>query len=116
MIIITLFIILRTIFTGPENISLLEETKNNLVKESGIVLDKLTKGDDGINLIESNELVAENVVKLDQMDYNDVKYMFGVKNDFCIYFEDVSGNLVKLDNTNLGIGSNKIYINGEPCK
>ena len=116
LIIIALFVILKTAFTPPETISLLEEIKTDLVKESEIVLDKLTNGREEISLIKSNELIEEEIIKLDQMSYNEVKNMFGVKNDFCIYFEDVSGNLVKLDNTNLGIGSNKIYINGEPCK
>ena len=50
------------------------------------------------------------------MDYNEVKDILGIKSDFCIYFEDVTGNLVRIDNTNLGIGSDKIFINGEPCK
>ena len=112
LLIIALFVILKTIFTPPETIQLIEQIKTDLVKESEIVLDKLTNGQEEISLLNSNELIVEEVIKLDQMSYNEVKNMFGVKNDFCIYFEDVSGNLVKFDNTNLGIGSNKIYIDG----
>tara|TARA_Y100000310_G_C20696041_1_gene825824 strand:- start:4296 stop:4499 length:204 start_codon:yes stop_codon:yes gene_type:complete len=67
-------------------------------------------------LISSNELTVEKVRSLDKMDYNEVKDILGIKSDFCIYFEDVTGNLVRIDNTNLGIGSDKIFINGEPCK
>jgi hypothetical protein len=61
-------------------------------------------------------LVEKEVNKLDQMDYEEVKSMLGIKNDFCIYFEDANENVMKIDDINLGIGSSKIYINGEPCK
>jgi len=60
--------------------------------------------------------MEDSVARLDQMDYDEVKNLLGVKNDFCIFFEDVTGNLVKIDDLNLAIGSNKIYINGQPCK
>lgn len=116
LLIIALFVILKTIFTPPETIQLIEQIKTDLVKESEIVLDKLTNGQEEISLLNSNELIVEEVIKLDQMSYNEVKNMFGVKNDFCIYFEDITGNILKIDGVNLGIGSNKIYINGEPCR
>ena len=49
------------------------------------------------------------------MDYNRVKAIVGVKNDFCIYFEDITGSILKVDGMGTGIGSGKIYINGQPC-
>jgi len=116
LLIIALFVILRTAFTPPETIQLMEQIKTDLAIESEIVLDKLTNGYDEINLIESNELVTEKVVKLDQMNYNQAKNLLGIKNDFCIFFEDITGNILRIDDVNLGIGSNKIYINGEPCE
>src|SRR3989338_9518098 len=106
LLIISLFAIIKTAFM-PDS---------ELAKEAEIILDKLTNGNGEINLLDSNELVEEKVVKLSQMDYNKVKNLLGVKNDFCIYFEDISGHVIRIDNLNLGIGSNKILINEEPCK
>ena len=105
LLIISLFAIIKTAFM-PDS---------ELAKEAEIILDKLTNGNGEINLLDSNELVEEKVVKLSQMDYNKVKNLLGVKNDFCIYFEDISGNIIIIDGISPGIGSNKILINGEPC-
>jgi hypothetical protein len=106
LVILALFVILKQSLTS-EVISLEEEGK--------IILDKLTNGKE-IRLLNSNVLVEKEVNKLDQMDYEEVKSMLGIKNDFCIYFEDANENVMKIDDINLGIGSSKIYINGEPCK
>ena len=108
LLIISLFAIVKTAFMPDED--------TELAKEAEIVLDKLTNGYDKISLLNSNELVAEKVAKLGQMNYNEVKNMLGVKNDFCIYFEDATGNAIRIDGINTGIGSNRIYINGQPCE
>jgi hypothetical protein len=50
------------------------------------------------------------------MDYNEIKNLLGVENDFCVFFEDVTGDIMKVNGIVSGIGSDKIYINGEPCK
>ena len=107
LLMLALFVILKTAFT-PQ--------KTDLVQEAEIVLYTLTGGYAKISLIDSNELIEEKVENLDQMGYDEIKNILGIKNDFCIFFEDASGNLVKIDGINLGIGSNKIYINGNPCK
>ena len=88
---------------------------SKLEQEANIVLEKLTDGNE-ISLISSEELVVEKVRNFDALEYNEAKNMLGIKSDFCIYFEDISGNVVKIDNVNLGIGSDKININGEPCR
>jgi len=87
----------------------------DLTKEAELVLDMVTNGNNAINLLESNELLEEKVIKLNSMEYGEVKNLIGVTEDFCIFFEDISGNLVKIDNIKSGIGSDKIYINGYPC-
>jgi len=108
LLIISLFAIIKTAFMPDEGAK--------LAKEAEIILDKLTNGYDEISLLNSNALVAEKVIKLGQMDYNKVKNLLGVKNDFCIYFEDATGNAIRIDGISHGIGSNRIYVNGEPCE
>ena len=110
LVIIILFVLIRTIVVPPEI------TKNDLAEEAEIVLGKLTDGSTDVSLIKSNGLLEESVARLDQMSYDEIKNILGVKNDFCIYFEDITGNVVRIDDINSRIGSGKIYINGEPCK
>ena len=105
LLIISLFVIIKTAFISDAG----------LEKEAEIVLDKLTNGNGEINLLNANELVEEKVIELHQMDYNNVKSMLGVKSDFCVYFEDISGNVITIDGISPGIGSNRIYVNGKPC-
>lgn len=109
LILIAVFVILKAL-VAPEDIQI---SKGDLSQDAEIVLDKLTNGK--ISLLRSDELIESEIENLDKMDYQEIKNLLGVKNDFCIYFEDISGNAVRIDNLNLGIGSNKISINGEPC-
>ena len=109
LILIAVFVVLKALVV-PEDIQI---SKGDLSQDAAIVLDKLTNGK--ISLLRSDELIERQIQNLDKMDYEEIKSLFGIKNNFCIYFEDISGNAVKIDNINLGIGSNKISINGEPC-
>jgi len=105
--IIALFVIIKTILV-PQS--------TTVEQEANIVLDTFTNGDDRMSLINQNELIEEKLRNLDDMGYDEIKNELGLKSDFCIYFEDISGNLVRIDNVNLGIGSEKISINGNPCR
>ena len=60
--------------------------------------------------------MEEKVESLEEMNYDEIKSMLGIKSDFCIFFEDITGNLVNINDVKSGIGSQKIHINGEPCK
>lgn len=108
LLIFSLFVILKTAFTTPKTPS--------LVEEANIVLYTLTDSNSKASLLDSNVVKEERIRNLNQMDYEEIKNMLGVKTNFCIFFEDASGNLVKIDGVGSGVGSGKIYINGEPCK
>lgn len=116
LLLIALFVLLKTFFTSLEPSTVVEVTENNLVQESAIVLDKLTNGETVVSLLDSNVLSEEKIISLNQMDYEEIKSLIGIKNDFCIFFEDVTGNVIKIADINSGIGSGKIYVNGNPCK
>lgn len=113
---IALITIIKTAFAPGQNPELSEERTRDLAGEANIVLDKLTDGQTEVSLIDSNELIEQKVTEFEQMDYDKIKEMLGIENDFCIFFEDVTGDLVKVDGMGSGIGSDKIHINGEPCK
>jgi len=89
--------------------------KTNLEQEAKTLLDTVATEGTDISLIKSNELIEEKIEHLDNMDYNKFKDILGVKSDFCVYFEDATGNLIKVDGIEPGIGSEKIQINGKPC-
>jgi hypothetical protein len=102
LLIISLFLIIRSIYVGLE-----------LEKEAKVVLERITDGRE--SLLNANELDVEKARQLEEMDYKEMKSRFSVRNDFCIYFEDSAGNLEIIDSLNVGIGSDRIYINGQPC-
>ena len=92
------------------------DAKAGLEQEAMDVLNKITNENTPVGLLKSNELLEERVEYLEQIGYNKIKNMVGIKSDFCIFFEDVTGSLVHINGVKSGIGSRKIYINGEPCK
>jgi len=66
-----------------------------------------------------NTVQTERLKRLSDMDYKQAKAMLGLKNNFCIYFEDEKGNLVNissiLDKDTAGIGDPDAYVSGIPC-
>ncbi len=104
LLILAIFVIVKTALTP----------KSNLEKEAEIVLSTLTDG--SVKLVEQNQLMEEKIRDLNNMDYDEIKNLIGVKGDFCIYFEDATGNIVTIDGIDPGIGSDKIYVNGRPCR
>ena len=65
---------------------------------------------EGTGLVQSNELSEDKVKSLSNMDYDEFKHTLGLKSDFCVYFEDANGNLIRVDSVEPGIGSGKIKI------
>jgi len=113
IVILLIISVLRTIFsaeTGPFN------TKVDLEGEATTVLSKIADERTTVSLLKSNELLEEKVEQLEKMNYDDIKVLLGIKSDFCIFFEDITGNIVGVNGVKSGIGSGKIYINGQPCK
>lgn len=104
--------IARAAFTSDKGTA---AVKADLEQEAIEVLRTLTDKNMPISVLESNELVEEKVEYLERMGYDKIKSMIGIKSDFCIFFEDITGNLAQVNEVKSGIGSNKIYIDGRPC-
>lgn len=114
LIIIALVVLFKAALTSS-NSKLKEVPAPSIEDDATILMSKLTGSNRDTSLINSNELVEEKIKILHQMSYQDIKHALGVKNDFCIFLEDLTGNVVTIDGINTGIGSSKIYINGQPC-
>ncbi|MCH8329716.1 MAG: hypothetical protein IIB81_05000, partial [Nanoarchaeota archaeon] len=89
--------------------------KYDLAKEAKIVLDTIAGEHPDLGILSLNELTDERIRNLNNKDYMELKSMLGVKSDFCIFFEDITGNFVQVDGIKAGIGSDKISVNGQPC-
>ena len=117
-LILSLIIIFKTILGSVTTLKSAEKVDvadlADLEQEAKILLDTVTA--EGTGLVQSNELLEDKVKSLSNMDYDEFKHTLGLKSDFCIYFEDASGNLIKVDGIEPGIGSEKIKINGKPCE
>ena len=113
---IVLIVVIKTSLAPSLTLDLPGEVNNDLAREADIVLGKFTDEKTRVSLTDSNGLVEEKVVELERMDYNEMKEMLGIENDFCLFFEDITGDLVKVNGMGQGIGSDKIYIDGKPCE
>tara|TARA_B100000315_G_C14356398_1_gene486373 strand:+ start:85 stop:522 length:438 start_codon:yes stop_codon:yes gene_type:complete len=116
LILLAVIVIFRTTLAPTQTPELSKEKKNDLAGEANIILGELTGGNAEVSLLDSNELMEEKVIGLEQMNYDELKDLLGVENDFCVFFEDATGDIMKVNDMETGIGSDKIYINGKPCK
>jgi hypothetical protein len=116
LILLAVIVIFRTTLAPTQTPELSKEKKNDLAGEANIILGELTGANAEVSLLDSNELMEEKVIGLEQMNYDELKDLLGVENDFCVFFEDATGDIMKVDDMETGIGSDKIYINGKPCK
>lgn len=116
LILLAVIVIFRTALAPTQTPELSKEEKNDLAGEADIILGELTGGNAEVSLLDSNELMEEKVIGLEQMNYDELKDLLGVENDFCVFFEDATGDIMKVNDMETGIGSDKIYINGKPCK
>lgn len=112
-LILALIVLFRTILASTGAFKAAE--KIDLEQDAKTLIDIVANEGADISLVKSNELIEEKIERLNNMDYHKFKDILGMKSDFCVYFEDVTGNLIKVDGIEPGIGSEKIQINGKPC-
>lgn len=104
LLVLSLFVLLRSfLIVGEEK----------LERDAEMVLSGITGGDGSVTVGDSID--DERIANLESIGYENLKEELGVESDFCIYFEDINGMVVKAGNFNSGLGSNKITVNGEPC-
>jgi hypothetical protein len=91
---------LDTIKTDPEKIRVELERNPELafLKESEISYDKLQNF--------TNEVAT---------NYSGVKQKLGIQGDFCIFYEDENGNIIRLKDNKTGVGNPGVIVGGVPC-
>lgn len=71
-------------------------------------------GNDQTAVVFQGEINQSKLNNLSEQDYQDLKRMFGVSTEFCIYLEDENGRLVPI-NGKLGVGGDTIGLEGTAC-
>lgn len=86
-----------------------------LQKDASFIAKEVEEEESPLTVMEGNIV---NETKLDNLigRYSSIKKNLGIKNDFCIYFEDENGNIMPIKEGVTGIGSSDIKIGGIQCK
>ena len=88
----------------------LEDTASDIV----IRLDA-EAGPSKAGIIKDGKINETKLAELSEEDYEDLKQILGISNDFCIFLEDENGRLIPINGSKMGVGGSEITINGRPC-
>jgi len=103
---ISVFVLLKTFLTIGED---------KLQHDAVLLAERLTNISNAGSIAGYNGINIEKMKELRSHEYLELKERYGVTSDFCIFIEDDKGEVLRLDGFGVGIGSDKIAINGEPC-
>jgi hypothetical protein len=107
IVVIALILTLDYTKVDPENL-----------EEENSKINQLISGSDNLQqplsfLIGPN-VNTERLKRLHEYEYKDLRNQFGIKGDFCIYFEDMNGNIINISTytgkEKVGFGDNKINL------
>ena len=101
-----LFLVALKIINQPRPDKMLE-------KDAEKLLNAITNNQ--LRILDSDQIDEKAVEDVMRKDYEELKSELGLKSDFCIFFQDENGKLVKIDGMKAGIGSEKVKVNGVSC-
>lgn len=84
-----------------------------LEKDAEKLLNAITTGK--LKILNENQVDEKAVEEIMKEDYMKLKAKLGLKNEFCIHFENNNGELIKINGLQASIGSSKVKINGVSC-
>jgi hypothetical protein len=91
-----------------------QKTSTVVKVESEYLPRMLEENSSSTSFVEGNKIKVSALYNLTGKNYTELKNELGMKNDFCIYFVDEEGYLVKINNKT-GLGSPRFKINNTPC-
>lgn len=86
-----------------------------LKADASSVIKQVSNEGDPLSIVSKQEINITKVSELKDMNYDELKSQFRVEGNFCIYIEDEKGNLVLINDSYRGVGSENINISGVPC-
>lgn len=75
----------------------------------------VTVEENEVSLIESGKISHNKLKRIMGYEYDDLKSKLGVRSDFCIYFEDMEGNLINIshilsEGESVAVGNSRINV------
>ena len=104
------FFIFYTLFSENSNTKVI-----NLRDDASTVIKQVSTADNSLRIINSNEVNVSKIQELKNLSYDELKRRLRIEGDFCIYFEDEKGNIILINNSYKGVGTQNINISGTPC-
>jgi len=86
-----------------------------LKRDSAQITDSLFSKDNSLGILDDDEVNESKLEDLLRQNYTELKQQIGVKNDFCIYLEDEDGNIIFINSSFTGVGSDLINVSDIPC-
>ena len=88
-----------------------------LVDTAEVINAKMETSEDGggWELIQGGEIDWEDFRGLSGWDYEYLKNELGIEGEFCIYIEDEEGNIITINGTTLGVGSDNLTVGNFSC-
>ena len=83
-------------------------------QDSEYIVKMVEQNVSGASFLEGNKVKVLKLYNLTGKSYTELKGEMGIVNDFCIYFVDEEGYVVKINNKT-GLGSPRFLINNTPC-
>ncbi len=93
-----------------------EEGKFEQVRgESEYIIGQISAENSPLQAVVDREVNEPLLSDIASLSYDALKIKAGVKNDFCIYFENGEGGLVIINGSTTVIGAQSINVSGTPC-
>ena len=77
--------------------------------EDGEQLATMLTSDTELSVVKENKLSDSKVIKVSDISYEEIRRIAGLKSDFCIHFEDESGNIINVTGVQ-SIGNSEVNI------
>ena len=88
---------------------------SSLKQDAASIIRQVATDSSDLRVIDNQMLNESRLGGLKNLSYDELKSMFRIEGDFCIYVEDDKGDIVLINNSYRGIGSSNINISGIPC-
>ena len=86
-----------------------------LKADANSIIKQVSSEGNSLNIVNKQEINLTKIGELKNLNYDELKSQLRVEGDFCIYIEDEKGNLVMINESYRGVGSQNINISGVPC-
>ncbi len=97
-----------------------DKSVSNLQQEAELILRQTEVPSSPVYFISEGKVSTTELKRVIAADKETLKKNLGIKDDFCIFFEDAQGKVIYVadaqNNEVRGVGSPEILIGGQPCR